>query len=759
MRVGTEVARASTLQASLGDRGTKSAWSGTDYGSGMRTRLLRAGPLAALLFVVPTLLAQQPDTGVVQITVAEPMGPVEGVLIRAAGRSTTTDASGNARLTLPAGRQTLSLARIGYQPRRIPVLVARDSVVSIKVEFVMDDMAMELEEVRVTATRIERLAGDAPIKVEVIDEMEVDENTLMAPSGITMLLNETPGLRVQAASPSLGTGSVRILGLPGQYTSMLADGLPLYGGSASALGPLDISPVDLLRVEIIKGAASALYGGQALGGVINLVSKPPTGKGEVLLNRRTMGVTDAATWLSRRLSVETGISLLASGTVQSAWDVDGDDWGDQARARRWGVRPRLATVDGRGRSLFVTAGFGYDKRDGGTFGDGVAPDGAPFPEGLTSRRADLGATAMVPLRDSGNVSVRFALAGNWRVRRFGMGPAEDDRTATGFLELTREFVAGRGATVLGATLQLDEFKNRLNGSYDHRWLTPSLFVTTERAVGPLTLSASVRGDVHPEAGLQLTERLALLARPAEGWSVRVSGGTGFAAPTATTEETEAIGLRAIRPGPDLVRERSFGAMLDVSGELAGAELLVTAYGSFIEDAIRLSDAGDGSGGGILRNVDGSTRVGGVEAVALWRFGGGGKFLLSYGFSRGSRPDVEAGGREPIPLLLRHRLGGDLMYEKPGKYRFGIEGIWYGTQPLDDNPFRTRSKPYLYVMAIAMRQLGRLEAVANFENILNARQTDTDPLVRPTPATGGRWTTDVWAPLEGFMANVALRYRW
>ena len=82
--------------------------------------------------------------------------------------------------------------------------------------------------------------------------MEVDEKTLMSPSGISMLLNETPGLRVQAAAPGVGTGSVRIRGLPGQYTVMLADGLPLYGASASALGPLDISPVDLQRVEIIK---------------------------------------------------------------------------------------------------------------------------------------------------------------------------------------------------------------------------------------------------------------------------------------------------------------------------------------------------------------------------------------------------------------------------------------------------------------------------------------------------------------------------
>ena len=683
---------------------------------------------------------------------------VSGLLIRSAGQSARTDAQGIARLTLPVGRQVLSITQMGYKPTKVTVVVLADTVVRTKVTVAMAEMKMEA--VRVSATRTERLTEETPIRVEVLDEMEVDENTLMAPSGITMLLNETPGLRVQAASPTLGTGSVRILGLPGQYTVMLADGLPLYGGSSSALGPLDVSPVDLQRVEIIKGAASSLYGGQALGGVINLVSKAPNGKSEVLLNRRTLGVTDAATWLSRTIDGVGGVSLLASGTVQSDADIDGDGWADQAQVRRWGVRPRLTAVDARGRSLFVTAGYGYDGRTGGTVPGAVTPDGTPFREGLTSQRADIGARTVLPLRDSGNVALRFAVATTRRRREFGPGPLENDGTSTGFLEITRSIVASGGTTVLGSALQFDEFNNSLNTRYDHRWFTPGLFVTTERAVGPLTLSASVRGDAHPEAGTRVTERLAVLAKPVEDWSVRVSAGTGFAAPTATNEETEAIGLRAIRQGgaPELTGERSFGSMIDVSGKLAGAELLVTGYGSTIADAIQLADANDGSGEGILENASGSTRIGGVEAVVIWRFVGG-RFLGTYGYVRGSRPDPLSGAREPIPLLPRHRVGGDLMFEQPGKYRAGIEGIWYGVQSLHDNPYRSQSKPYLYLMAIAVRQWGRVEAVANFENLLDVRQTDTDPLVRPTPMTGGRWTTDVWAPLEGFMANVAFRYRW
>jgi outer membrane receptor protein involved in Fe transport len=207
---------------------------------------------------------------------------------------------------------------------------------------------------------------------------------------------------------------------------------------------------------------------------------------------------------------------------------------------------------------------------------------------------------------------------------------------------------------------------------------------------------------------------------------------------------------------DFRAEKSRAAMLDLDGRLASADVLVTLYGSAIVDPIQLADIG--SGAAMLANSAGDTRIGGVEALAIWRFTGG-KFIASYGYAQGSREDATTGSRVVMPMLPRHRVGGDLMLEKEGVYRSGIEGIWYGSQALDDNPFRTRSKPYLYLMAIYARQLGPLELVANFENLLDVKQTDTDSLVRPTRGMAGRWTTDVWAPLEGFMANVAVRYRW
>ena len=125
-----------------------------------------------------------------------------------------------------------------------------------------------------------------------------------------MLLNETAGLRVQPTAPSLGGASVRIQGLRGRYTQILTDGMPLYGGQAGALGPLQVPPMDLARVEVIKGAASALYGPTALGGVVNLISRRPDPAREIILNHSTLDGTDIVGWLADELRATLSCMVL-----------------------------------------------------------------------------------------------------------------------------------------------------------------------------------------------------------------------------------------------------------------------------------------------------------------------------------------------------------------------------------------------------------------------------------------------------------------
>jgi len=140
----------------------------------------------------------------------------------------------------------------------------------------------EVEEfVEVSATRTGKRLEDQPMRVEVLEREEIEEKMLMTPGDIVMMLNEMGGMRVQATSPSLGAASVRIQGMRGRYTRFLSDGLPLFGEQVGALSLMQVPPMDLSQVEVIKGVASSLYGAGAMGGVVNLIARRPGAEGQV----------------------------------------------------------------------------------------------------------------------------------------------------------------------------------------------------------------------------------------------------------------------------------------------------------------------------------------------------------------------------------------------------------------------------------------------------------------------------------------------
>ncbi|HEX6314049.1 MAG TPA: TonB-dependent receptor plug domain-containing protein, partial [Gemmatimonadaceae bacterium] len=229
--------------------------------------------LMIVAMVIPDIVAAQGSTLRVRVITADSQ-PLVGVSIRVDSLRARTDTSGRATLSLPPGRNRVHFTRFGYAPDSIQVDARAGGDSSIV--HVLREQETELSEVRVSATRSERRIADDPVRVEALDVEEVEEKLLMTPGDITMMLNETSGLRVQVTSPSLGGATVRVQGLRGRYTQILSDGLPLFGGQTGGLGLLQIPPMDLGGVEVIKGVASALYGGTALGGVINLVSRRPS---------------------------------------------------------------------------------------------------------------------------------------------------------------------------------------------------------------------------------------------------------------------------------------------------------------------------------------------------------------------------------------------------------------------------------------------------------------------------------------------------
>jgi iron complex outermembrane receptor protein len=703
----------------------------------------------ALLLAATGGLEGQAASGQVAVTVQVASGgtPVAGVQLTASSVTRVTDDVGRAVLPLPLGTHEIVAERIGFQTARMRLVLeqARDTTLFIPLQV----EAVETEGIVVTSGRTERRIEEEPLRIEAVSREEVEEKLLMTPGDIAMLLNETAGLRVQPTAPSLGGAAVRIQGLRGRYTQILTDGMPLYGGQAGALGPLQVPPMDLARVEVIKGAASALYGPTALGGVVNLISRRPDPARELLLNQSTLDGTDAVGWLADELSQRWGYTLLASVHRQDYFDANADGWADLPRFQRATVRPRLFFDDGRGGTAVFTVGAMSEVRTGGTLPGQLTPAATPFLESLDTRRIDAGVSGKKLLSGGRLVAVRASGSLQRHDHRFGLS-TENDEHRTGFVEVTLSGQNGRNLWVAGVAVQHDAYDHRDLPRFSFDYTVPALFVQNEVEISPrLRAVGSLRYDQHSRFGGYLSPRISALAT-AGGWTTRLSAGLGFFAPTPFTEEVEAVGLRRLNAPGAWVEERARSAMVDLGRTLGPVEVNVSAFTSTIDDPLQTVRNGDGTL--TTRNApDGSVRTWGTEIFAAFRQGPW-RLIGSHAFLRSTEPNPAAPGRREVPLTPRHSVGLIGAYEEEGVGRIGIEAYFTGDQRLDDDPFRVTSRPHFILGLLVDRRFGPSRVFLNAENILDTRQTRWDPLLRPNRTPDGRWITDVWAPLEGRALN-------
>ena len=614
------------------------------------------------------------------------------------------------------------------------------------------------EEVTVTATRTDARVQDEPLRVEVLGREEIEEKMLMTPGDITMMLNETAGLRVQVTSPSLGAASVRIQGLRGRYTQLLADGLPLYGGQSGSIGLLQIPPMDLGQVEIIKGVASSLFGSSALGGVINLVSRRPPAEAEreLLFNQTSQGGTDAMLWLAGPMAKQWSYTLLAGGDHQRAHDVDADGWADVPGFTRVSARPRLFWDNGAGRSLFVTAGLMGEERTGGMLAGRVVPDGTSFAEALRTRREDVGLVAHL-LVGQKVIGVRSSFAAQHHTHKFGP-VTEGDMHRTGFGEVSLMGTRGRHTWVIGAALQSDAYRNRDVPRFDYTHWTPALFGQDEFAVAAsLRVSISGRVDHHNVFGTFASPRASILWRFGGGWTARASAGTGYFAPTPLTEETEAVGLTRLFFADLSNAERARSYSADLGRTIGPLELNIAAFGSRVTGTLDTRpSAFSPADYYVLVPLPGPTLTRGMELVAALRRDEL-AIVGTYTFIDATEPDVITAVRAKTTLTPAHSAGLVVMWEREDAGRVGVEIYYTGPQRLDDSPFRAESPSYVYFGAMAERRFGRVRLFVNTENLADRRQTRFDSLVRPARRHDGRWTVDAWGPLEGRTLNAGVRF--
>jgi outer membrane receptor for ferrienterochelin and colicins len=608
----------------------------------------------------------------------------------------------------------------------------------------------DVDSVIVTATRQHGLVRDQPIRVEVVPEEEIEENLAVAPGDLTNLLNELAGARMEPSGGGLGGTALELRGLPGRHARILSDGLQLAGAQTDSFSLLQTAPLDLARVEVIKGVASALYGGSALAGVLNLVTRRPGAESEALLNQTSRGGTDLVGFYASDPGA-AAFTLIGSANYQERQDRDADGWSELPGFRRVMLRPRAFWQAGGGE-VFATVGLMGEKREGGTTSGRTTPGGTPFPESLDTQRFDAGVDYATPTA-AGRTLRLNATAGITDRDRVHGPSIESDRQSAANVELTLAGSQASHAWVVGSNVAYDRLHTDDVARVSYDRVTPALFAQDEFAPRDwVRIAASARIDSNDDVGTFFSPRIAALFKLAPEWSLRASAGTGFSPPTPLIEEVESRSLALVDVPSRLRAEQASSVSLDTRWADKPWEVNVSVFSSRIRHPLGVRQAPT-AGRLELINEQRELRSDGAELLA----GYSSEWL--HVLANATWLDVTedgATGREAADRLPRVTAEIAVIAEEEELGRVGVEISYTGTQHLDQNPFATRSPSFVTVNALAEWHLRRIRLFVNALNIGDVRQQDYQPMLRPTPGLGGDPVTAAWTSLVGRTFNVGVR---
>jgi iron complex outermembrane receptor protein len=662
---------------------------------------------------------------------------------------------------IPAGHWTVFLSHVGYQRREMAVEVPLALPGPVVVE--LEVLEKEEPEVVVTSTRSNRSIRNIPTRVEVISGEELEEKGNMRPGDIRMMLNESTGIQTQQISATSANSSIRIQGLDGRYTQLLKDGFPLYAGFSGGLGLLQTPPLDLRQVEIIKGASSTLYGGGAIAGMINLISRVPTPDRDLrfLVNGTSAGGLDLNGFYGQRWK-KWGLTVYGGRSSNAAYNPSGDvPFSAIPRFDRYVLNPKLFLYFSESTRLSLGVNLGWENRIGGDMqylrrhGDSMQS----YFERNKSQRFSTQLSLEHRFDEQSSVTVKNSVGSFDRTITIP-GYVFDGRQWSSYSELAYSRRGTGMEWVAGFNVYTDGFREHPTDTFPRRNYhqnTLGAFVQQTWTVNTwLQTEAGLRGDYVTDYGLAVLPRLSALFKWSPDWTSRIGGGMGYKTPTIFTEETERVQYQRVLPvSPDSNRlERSYGANADVNYRTSWLDGRLTFSVNQLFFYTRIQDplVLDTLAGPVYRlsNNSGYLQSKGFETNVKLGYG---DFKLYVGYTFTDAHLDEKGVIRENPLTVRHRLNNVLVYEKENKWKLGLEGYYYSTEPLNDG--RT-GRAFWTFGFMAEKIWQRWSVFINFENFTDTRQTRFDTIY-----TGTRWRPvfrDIYAPLDGRVVNGGIKLK-
>jgi iron complex outermembrane receptor protein/outer membrane receptor for ferrienterochelin and colicins len=715
----------------------------------------------AVLLAAQSISAQTPNALLITVKNEETKENVAGasVSVMETEISAAAGADGRAELkNIPDGAQTIIISSPGYETVELklafPLADPGERIVFLKV-------TNEVGEVTISSTRTGRQIDDEPTRFEAIDEEEIDEKISMLPANVSMVLSESTGIQVQQTSATSNTQSVRIQGLDGRYTQILKDGFPAFGGFSGSLSLLEIPPLDLKQVEIIKGPSATFYGGGAIAGVVNFISKEPEEKPvtSLIFNQTSARGTDFSAFRSQNFE-RFGYTILGSVNYQKEYDVDDNDFTELPRTNSFGINPRLFFRLDEKTRLTIGNSTSYQKRKGGDIFAirGEADDFHRYFENNDSFRNITTFNLGRDFADGSRLTAKQSFAVYHRRIEtpdyLFKGRQFNAYTDVSFFKPVKNHLL-----VFGFNAVFDRFRETLNATNprkrDETRTTFGAFVQDSIEItNKLSLEAGLRLDFVKDYGTFALPRVSLLYKFNDHWTSRAGFGFGYKTPSIFTEDAETLLFRDVFPiGNSLEAERSVGGTFDLNyrnaiGEKFSYNLNQMFFYTRIDDPLVLES--DSLGIYRFRNAAQPIKSAGFETNA--RFGYDiAKLFIGYTFTNAKAKYLT--GNQFLPLLPKHRINSALVFEKEESYKTGVEAYFTSRQFLTDGA-KTRS--FAVFGFFAEKIFGKFSLFFNAENITDVRQSRYDRVVFPPHQNPS--FSEIYTIVEGRIFNGGIKIR-
>ncbi len=686
------------------------------------------------------------------------------VLLKGTNKPSIADSTGLVIFSsLRTGKQVFVFSYAGYveQTLEFTLPLLSDTIP----EIFLSAEEGEGGEVIVVSTRTSRTIANTPTRIESINGEELDEKNNMRPANVSMLLHESTGLQVQQTSATTGNAGIRVQGLDGRYTQLLRNSYPNFGNFASGLSILEIPPLDLKQVEVIKGPASTLYGGGAIAGVVNFITKTPKEKAEydLLLNQSNIGQTNIGGYASQKKG-KFGYAILGLVNLQQSYDVDKDDFSEIPESRNFTISPTLYFYPNATTSITLGNSF---TRSTSTGGDMLVIDGKAdathvyFEKNTTMRN-----TTVL------EVEKKLKTAGTFRLKQSVSifdrhidipGYSFAGINTNSFTDLSWLHTGQKHTLTGGLNLVYDKFRQENNNTLQARSLTTGLYLQDtwdisnrfKLETGIRADHASYRNVNYSKSQLFVLPRVFALFRITDKLSSRIGGGLGYKIPTIFTEQTEAMQYRNVLPLNNVKAERSVGGTADLDYKTKiGNDLSFSINQLFFYTVINNPLVLQPGNPGVyyFANAARPMTSNGWETNLKFIYKRDLKLFIGYTFTN-ARAEYRANNPH-IPLVPKNKVNLTMMYEKEDNFKLGLEGYFTDRQYLYNG---TQTPSFWEFGFMAQKTFGKVSLYVNFENFTDQRQSRYKTVVN-LPHNNPSFD-DIWNHTEGFVLNGGIKLRW